>query len=137
MATEAQIIEHLRKLSAYKERPECDSDGIPHYIDSGNMDDAYGIGETDGGINLAKALIDRGVHPPTVYFPIHVPEAIMIEPTETESRETLDRFCDAVIECLELAQRDPAALRRAPVTTPVGRLDEVAAARRMDLVAPE
>jgi len=61
----------------------------------------------------------------------------MIEPTETESRETLDRFCDAVIECLELAQRDPAALRRAPVTTPVGRLDEVAAARRMDLVAPE
>ena len=58
MATEAQIIEHLRKLSAYKERPECDSDGIPHYIDSGNMDDAYGIGETDGGINLAKALIE-------------------------------------------------------------------------------
>ena len=57
MATEAQIIEHLRKLSAYKERPEC-SDGIPHYIDSGNMDDAYGIGETDGGINLAKALIE-------------------------------------------------------------------------------
>jgi len=58
MATEAQIIEHLRKLSAYKERPECDSDGIPHYIDSGNTDDAYGIGETDGGINLAKELID-------------------------------------------------------------------------------
>ena len=57
-ATLEQIIEHLRKLSAYKERPECDSDGIPHYIDSGNMDDAYGIGETDGGINLAKALID-------------------------------------------------------------------------------
>ncbi len=88
-------------------------------------------------LDLAKALIDRGVHPPTVYFPIHVPEAIMIEPTETESPETLDRFCDAVIECLELARRDPEALRLAPVTTPVGRLDEVAAARRMDLVAPE
>ena len=58
MATEAQIIEHLRKLSQYRERPECDSDGMPHYVDSGNMDDAYGIGETDGGINLAKALID-------------------------------------------------------------------------------
>lgn len=86
-------------------------------------------------IDLAKALIDRGVHPPTVYFPIHVPEAIMIEPTETESRETLDRFCDAVIECLELARRDPDELRRAPVTTPVGRLDEVAAARRLDLAA--
>ena len=58
MATEAQIIEHLRKLSQYRERPECDDDGMPHYVDSGNMDDAYGIGETDGGINLAKALID-------------------------------------------------------------------------------
>ena len=58
MATEAQVIEHLRKLSQYRERPECDSDGMPHYVDSGNMDDAYGIGETDGGINLAKALID-------------------------------------------------------------------------------
>jgi hypothetical protein len=58
MATEAQIIEHLRKLSAYKERPECDSDGMPYYADCGNSDDTYGIGETDGGINLAKALID-------------------------------------------------------------------------------
>ncbi len=84
-------------------------------------------------LDLAKALIDRGLHPPTVYFPIHVPEALMIEPTEAESRETLDRFCDAVIECVELARRDPDALRRAPATTPVGRLDEVAAARRMDL----
>ena len=58
MATEAQVIEYLRKLSQYRERPECDSDGMPHYEDSGNMADAYGIGETDGGINLAKALID-------------------------------------------------------------------------------
>ena len=63
MATTEQIIEHLRKLSTYTARPECDSDGIPHYVDSGNIDDAYGIGETDGGINLAKALIkslDKG-----------------------------------------------------------------------------
>ena len=58
MATEAQVIEYLRKMRQYRERPECDSDGMPHYVDSGNMDDAYGIGETDGGINLAKALID-------------------------------------------------------------------------------
>ena len=58
MATTEQIIEHLRKLSTYAERPECDSDGIPNYVDSGNIDDAYGIGETDGGINLAKELID-------------------------------------------------------------------------------
>ena len=63
MATTEQIIEHLRKLRTYTARPECDSDGIPHYVDSGNIDDAYGIGETDGGINLAKALIkslDKG-----------------------------------------------------------------------------
>lgn len=58
MATTEQVIEYLRKLSTHKERPECDSDGIPYYVDSGNMDDAYGIGETDGGINLAKALIN-------------------------------------------------------------------------------
>jgi hypothetical protein len=58
MATTEQVIEYLRKLSAYKERPECDSDGIPYYVGCGNSDDTYGIGETDGGINLAKALID-------------------------------------------------------------------------------
>jgi len=58
MATEAQVIEHLRKLSQYRERPECDDDGIPHYSGCGNEDDTYGIGVVDGEINLAKALID-------------------------------------------------------------------------------
>ena len=58
----------------------------------------------------------------------------MIEPTETETRETLDRFAEAMIELAGLAQTDPESLKRAPVTTPVGRLDEVAAARNMDLV---
>lgn len=57
MATEAQIIEHLRKLSQYRERPECDSDGMPYYVACGNSDDTYEIGATDGAINLAKALI--------------------------------------------------------------------------------
>jgi glycine dehydrogenase subunit 2 len=85
-------------------------------------------------LDLAKALIDRGIHPPTIYFPLNVPEALMVEPTESESRETLDGFAQAVAELLALAQRDPAALRHAPVTTPVGRLDEVAAAKNMDLV---
>ncbi len=85
-------------------------------------------------LDLAKALIDRGIHPPTVYFPLNVPEAIMIEPTETETRETLDRFAEVMIELAGLAKSDPEALKRAPVTTPVGRLDEVAAARNMDLV---
>jgi len=85
-------------------------------------------------LDLAKGLIDRGFHPPTVYFPLSVPEAIMIEPTESEARSTLDAFVDAVVALLALAKRDPAALRAAPTTTPVGRLDEIAAARNMDLV---
>ena len=85
-------------------------------------------------IDLAKAMIDRGLHPPTVYFPLNVPEALMIEPTETESPEALDRLSDALIALADLAERDPEAFQRFPETTPVGRLDEVAAARLMDLV---
>ncbi|OQA25663.1 MAG: putative glycine dehydrogenase (decarboxylating) subunit 2 [Verrucomicrobia bacterium ADurb.Bin345] len=84
-------------------------------------------------LDIAKGLIDRGMHPPTVYFPLNVPEAIMIEPTETESRETLDRFVDAMKELAALAEKEPDALHRAPVSMPVGRLDEVAAAKNMDL----
>ena len=84
-------------------------------------------------IDLAKALIDRGIHPPTVYFPLIVKEAMMIEPTETESRETLDRFIDVMIELAEMAEKDPAAFKELPGTTPVGRLDEVKAAKDMDL----
>ncbi len=84
-------------------------------------------------LDIAKGLIDRGLHPPTIYFPLNVPEAIMIEPTETESRETLDEFIQAMIELAGLAKTNPDALRKAPVTTPVGRLDEVAAAKNMDL----
>jgi len=85
-------------------------------------------------LDLAKGLIDRGIHPPTVYFPLNVPEAIMIEPTETETREMLDAFIEAMIELAEEADNDPDILRNAPMTTPIGRLDEVAAAKNMDLV---
>ena len=87
--------------------------------------------------DVAKGLIDRGFHPPTVYFPLTVPEAMMIEPTETESRQTLDAFIEAMIEIARLAETDPATLTGAPRTTPVGRLDEVAAARRPDLACLE
>ncbi len=80
-------------------------------------------------LDIAKALIDRGYHPPTIYFPLIVHEALMIEPTETEDKETLDAFVDAMLEIAEIAKIDPAALHRAPETTPVGRPDEVAAAR--------
>jgi glycine dehydrogenase subunit 2 len=84
-------------------------------------------------LDIAKAILDHGIHPPTIYFPLIVEEALMIEPTETESLETLDRFVAVMTEIADRAASDPEALKRAPVTTPVGRLDEAGAARRPDL----
>jgi glycine dehydrogenase subunit 2 len=84
-------------------------------------------------IDIAKALIDRGFHPPTVYFPTIVKEAMMIEPTETESKETLDAFIAAMIEIAGLAQKDPETLKAAPVTTPVSRPNETAAAKNLNI----
>ena len=81
-------------------------------------------------LDLAKRLLDHEVHPPTVYFPLLVDEALLVEPTETETKETLDAFADAVAEILREAARDPDVARRAPYTTPVGRLDEATAAKR-------
>jgi len=80
-------------------------------------------------LDMAKRLLDFGYHPPTVYFPLIVHEAIMIEPTETESRETLDRFADTLIHIAKEAEQDPDRVRNAPYTTAVSRLDEVKAAR--------
>ncbi|CAH2032145.1 aminomethyl-transferring glycine dehydrogenase subunit GcvPB [Trichlorobacter ammonificans] len=84
-------------------------------------------------IDIAKFLIDRGYHPPTVYFPLIVKEAIMIEPTETESKATLDAFIETMIEAAQLAERDPAAFAAMPVTMPVTRLDETRAAREQQV----
>lgn len=86
-------------------------------------------------LDIAKALIDRGIHPPTIYFPLIIPEALMIEPTETESKETMDEFVDAMIEIAELAETDPISLQDAPITMPVRRMDETQAARKPDLAA--
>ncbi|MSR73940.1 MAG: aminotransferase class V-fold PLP-dependent enzyme [Planctomycetes bacterium] len=84
-------------------------------------------------LDLAKRLIDFGFHPPTVYFPIHVPGALMIEPTETESLDELDRFCDALCAVVTEAAEDPERLKTAPHTTCVSRVDEVLAARSLDV----
>ena len=84
-------------------------------------------------LDIAKAILDHGIHPPTIYFPLIVEEALMIEPTETESIETLDRFVEVMLGIAEAARTDPESLKRAPLTTPVGRLDEASAARRPDL----
>jgi glycine cleavage system P protein (glycine dehydrogenase) subunit 2 len=84
-------------------------------------------------LDLAKALLDYGYMAPTMYFPLIVPECLMIEPTETESKETLDEFVAALREIVEKAKTDPQALLDAPVTTVVGRVDETRAARQPDL----
>ncbi len=81
-------------------------------------------------LDLAKRLLDHGFHPPTVYFPLLVEEALMVEPTETETRQTLDEFAVAVAAILSEAAEDPEIATNAPYTTPVRRLDEAAAAKR-------
>jgi glycine dehydrogenase subunit 2 len=80
-------------------------------------------------LDLAKRLLDFGFHPPTVYFPLLVEEALMVEPTETETKETLDAFAEAIGAILREAAEDPEIARQAPYTTPVRRLDEVGAAK--------
>jgi glycine dehydrogenase subunit 2 len=81
-------------------------------------------------LDLAKRLLDHGFHPPTVYFPLLVDEALLVEPTETETKETLDEFADAIAAILAEAGDDPEIARNAPYGTPVRRLDEAAAAKR-------
>jgi glycine dehydrogenase subunit 2 len=90
------------------------------------MKRSLGLRTTD----LAKRLLDHGYHPPTVYFPLLVDEALLIEPTETETRETLDGFADAIAEILREGAEDPEIARNAPYSTPVRRLDEAGAAKR-------
>ena len=94
-------------------------------LSGGPMKERLGVRTTD----LAKRLLDYGVHPPTVYFPLLVEEALLIEPTETETKETLDAFADAIAAILREAADDPDTLRAAPLTTPVRRLDEARASR--------
>jgi glycine dehydrogenase subunit 2 len=84
-------------------------------------------------LDISKRLIDYGFHPPTNYFPLIVPEALMIEPTETETKETLDEFCDAMIAICKEAVENPDLLHNAPTTQIVGRLDETAAVKNLDV----
>ncbi|SHJ63392.1 aminomethyl-transferring glycine dehydrogenase subunit GcvPB [Desulfofundulus thermosubterraneus] len=89
----------------------------------------YGVKTLD----MAKRLLDHGFHPPTIYFPLIVEEAMMIEPTETESKETLDRFIASMVEIAREVEEDPEKVKGAPYTTYLGRLDEATAARKPDL----
>jgi glycine dehydrogenase subunit 2 len=100
--------------------------GLHEFVLDGSRRRAKGVRTTD----VAKRLIDYGFHPPMVYFPLVVEEAIMIEPTETESRQTLDKFAEAMRKIAEEADTQPELLFAAPHNQPVGRLDEVTAARK-------
>ena len=83
---------------------------------------------------FAKRLMDYGFHAPTTYFPLLVPECLLIEPTETEAKEDLDRFCEAMIAILREMEQEPGKLTSAPHTMQVRRLDDVRAAKQLDLV---
>ncbi len=96
------------------------------FVLSGKRQKALGVRTLD----IAKRLIDKGYHPPTVYFPLVVEEAMMVEPTETETKETLDAFAEALLQIAREAEESPDVVRSAPITTVVGRLDEVTAARQ-------
>ncbi|MEN6434481.1 MAG: aminomethyl-transferring glycine dehydrogenase subunit GcvPB [Anaerolineaceae bacterium] len=98
------------------------------FVAEGKWEDAPDVRALD----IAKRLMDYDFHPPTNYFPLIVHEALMIEPTETESKQTMDAFCDVMLKIAEEAHTDPELLKSAPHNTPVGRLDEVKAAK--DLV---
>ncbi len=118
----------MRRLEKYYKNPF--PNGCMHEcVLTGERQKELGVRTLD----IAKRLLDFGIHAPTVYFPLIVPEALMIEPTETESKESLDRFIDAMIAIAGEAEKDPQFLREAPHTTPVRRLDEARAARELNL----
>lgn len=99
------------------------------FVLSGDKQKEYGVST----LNIAKGLMDENTHPPTVYFPLIVHEALMIEPTESENKEVLDNFVDVMLKIAEDAKTNPEKLISAPHTTPVKRLDETLAARKPDL----
>jgi glycine dehydrogenase subunit 2 len=114
----------MRRLQPYYELPynrQCKHE----FVLSGSRQKKLGVRTLD----IAKRLLDFGYHPPTTYFPLNVEEGLMIEPTETESKETLDAFCDAMIQIAKEVEETPEIVQEAPHTTVISRLDETRAAR--------
>ena len=115
----------MRRLAPYYDLP-FDRHCKHEFVLSGRRQKKLGVRTLD----IAKRLLDFGYHPPTIYFPLNVEECIMIEPTETESKETLDSFVDTMIQIAKEAEENPEIVQEAPHTTVVGRLDETTAARK-------
>ncbi|MFF2448614.1 aminomethyl-transferring glycine dehydrogenase subunit GcvPB [Neobacillus sp. NPDC058068] len=115
----------MRRLAEHYDLP-FDQHCKHEFVLSGKRQKKLGVRTLD----IAKRLLDFGYHPPTIYFPLNVEECIMIEPTETESKETLDSFVDIMIQIAKEAEENPEVVQEAPHTTVVGRLDETMAARK-------
>ncbi|WP_245399880.1 MULTISPECIES: aminomethyl-transferring glycine dehydrogenase subunit GcvPB [Bacillaceae] len=115
----------MRRLAEFYDLP-FDKHCKHEFVLSGRRQKKLGVRTLD----IAKRLLDFGYHPPTIYFPLNVEECIMIEPTETESKETLDQFIDAMIQIAKEAEETPEVVQEAPHTTVIGRLDETLAARK-------
>jgi glycine dehydrogenase subunit 2 len=115
----------MRRLAEYYDLP-FDRHCKHEFVLSGRRQKRLGVRTLD----IAKRLLDFGYHPPTIYFPLNVEECIMIEPTETESKETLDSFVDIMIQIAKEAEENPEIVQEAPHTTVVGRMDEATAARK-------
>ncbi len=115
----------MRRLAEYYDLP-FDKHCKHEFVLSGKRQKKLGVRTLD----IAKRLLDFGYHPPTIYFPLNVEECIMIEPTETESKETLDSFVDIMIQIAKEAEENPEIVQEAPHTTVIGRLDETLAARK-------
>lgn len=115
----------MRRLSSYYDLP-YDRHCKHEFVLSGRRQKKLGVRTLD----IAKRLLDFGYHPPTIYFPLNVEEAMMIEPTETESKETLDAFIDAMIQIAKETEDNPEIVQEAPHTTVIKRLDETLAARK-------
>lgn len=115
----------MRRLAGYYDLP-YDRHCKHEFVLSGRRQKKLGVRTLD----IAKRLLDFGYHPPTIYFPLNVEECIMIEPTETESKDTLDGFIDIMIQIAKEAEENPEIVQEAPHTTVVGRLDETTAARK-------
>ena len=126
--SEMAVLNSNYMLNKLKDRYDVAYDRIcmHEFVLSGQKQKAKGCSTLD----IAKRLLDYGFHPPTVYFPLIVKEAIMIEPVESEAVETLDSFIDAMLKIADEVENNPELVKSAPSSTVVGRLDEVKAARQ-------
>lgn len=118
------------KLKDYYNISHADQYCMHEFVADGTIQKKkYGVSTLD----IAKRLLDKGFHAPTIYFPLIISEAIMIEPTETESKQTLDKFITAMIEITQEIEKDPESLHHAPYTTPVRRVDDVRAVKELNV----